>query len=276
MACASRQALGPSRSPHVEAEPAHGKGWYEVQDEGSQLATLLAGGRPKQQILDLCAGAGGKTLGLAAVMENTGQLYAYDSDRMRLRPIFERLKRAGVRNAQVLGPGDAEELAGLEGKMDRVVVDAPCTGSGVWRRRPDAKWRLSPQMLEARLAEQRAVLDQAALLVKPGGRLAYITCSVLPQENRDQVEAFLSRFPQYSIVPLAGLVERGFAVCCTAAIGRRFRQDVADDAADLRHRWVFCRGTGAKVRASRWSMALPFVRCPPRPEKRLGRDALTS
>ena len=193
--------LGPSRSPHVEAEPAHGKGWYEVQDEGSQVATLLAGGRPKQQILDLCAGAGGKTLGLAAVMENTGQLYAYDADRMRLRPIFERLKRAGVRNAQVLDPGDAEALAGLEGKMDRVVVDAPCTGSGVWRRRPDAKWRLSPQMLEARLAEQRAVLDQAAPLVKPGGRLAYITCSVLPQENRDQVEAFLSRFPQYSIVP---------------------------------------------------------------------------
>ena len=193
--------LGPSRSPHVEAEPAHGKGWYEVQDEGSQVATLLAGGRPKQQILDLCAGAGGKTLGLAAIMENTGQLYAYDADRMRLRPIFERLKRAGVRNAQVLDPGDAEVLAGLEGKMDRVVVDAPCTGSGVWRRRPDAKWRLSPQMLEARLAEQRAVLDQAAPLVKPGGRLAYITCSVLPPENRDQVEAFLSRFPQYSIVP---------------------------------------------------------------------------
>ena len=193
--------LGPSRSPHVEAEPAHGKGWYEVQDEGSQVATLLAGGGPKQQILDLCAGAGGKTLGLAAIMENTGQLYAYDADRMRLRPIFERLKRAGVRNAQVLDPGDTEVLAGLEGKMDRVVVDAPCTGSGVWRRRPDAKWRLSPQLLEARLTEQRAVLDQAAHLVKPGGRLAYVTCSVLPQENRDQVEAFLSRFPQYSIVP---------------------------------------------------------------------------
>ena len=192
---------GPSRSPHVESEPGHGKGWYEVQDEGSQVATLLSGGRPKQQILDLCAGAGGKTLGLAAVMENTGQLYAYDADRMRLRPIFERLKRAGARNAQVLDPGDTQELAGLEGKMDRVVVDAPCTGSGVWRRRPDAKWRLSPQMLEARLAAQRAVLDQAAPLVKPGGRLAYITCSVLPPENRDQVEAFLSRFPQYSIVP---------------------------------------------------------------------------
>jgi 16S rRNA (cytosine967-C5)-methyltransferase len=192
--------IGPSRSPHVEAEPGHGKGWYEVQDEGSQVATLLPGARPKQQILDLCAGAGGKTLGLAAAMENTGQLYAYDADRIRLRPIFERLKRARIRNAQVLDPGDVQALAGLEGKMDRVIVDAPCTGSGVWRRRPDAKWRLSPQMLEARLAEQRAVLDQAAPLVKPGGRLAYITCSVLPPENQDQVEAFVSRFPQYGIV----------------------------------------------------------------------------
>src|SRR5678816_1382220 len=110
-------------------------------------------------------------------MENTGQLYAYDSDRMRLRPIFERLKRAGVRNAQVLNPGNAVGLVELEGKMDRVILDAPCTGSGVWRRRPDAKWRLSPQMLEARLAEQRAVLEEGTALVKPGGRLAYITVS---------------------------------------------------------------------------------------------------
>ncbi len=126
-------------------------------------------------------------------MENSGQLYAYDSDRMRLRPIFERLKRAGVRNVQVLPPREREALAKLAGKMDLVLIDAPCTGSGVWRRRPDAKWRLSPQMLEARLAEQRTVLDQAAHLVKPGGRLAYITCSVLPSENRDQVDAFLAR-----------------------------------------------------------------------------------
>jgi 16S rRNA (cytosine967-C5)-methyltransferase len=199
---------GPSRSPHVEAGPAHGKGWYEVQDEASQIATRLSGARPKEQILDLCAGAGGKTLALAAAMENTGQLYAYDADRMRLRPIFERLKRAGVRNVQVLTPGDAEALAELEGKMDRVIVDAPCTGSGVWRRRPDAKWRLSPQMLEMRLAEQRTVLDQAASLVKPGGRLAYITCSVLPPENREQVDAFIGRFPEFAIVPWAKLWEQ--------------------------------------------------------------------
>lgn len=198
---------GPSRSPHVEAEPGHGKGWYEVQDEGSQLATILSGARAKEQIVDLCAGAGGKTLALAAAMDNTGQLYAYDADRLRLRPIFERLKRAGVRNAQVLHAGDVSALAQLEGKMDRVVIDAPCTGSGVWRRRPDAKWRLSQQMLEARLAEQQAVLDQGARLVKPGGRLVYITCSVFPPENRDQVEAFIARFREFSTVAWPGLWE---------------------------------------------------------------------
>jgi 16S rRNA (cytosine967-C5)-methyltransferase len=192
---------GPAKSPHVEAEPGHGKGWYEVQDEGSQVATLLASAAPRQQVLDLCAGAGGKTLALAAQMETTGQLYAYDSDRMRLRPIFERLKRAGVRNVQVLPAGEAAALEALAGKMDRVLIDAPCTGSGVWRRRPDAKWRLAPAMLAARLAEQRAVLDEGAPLVKPGGRLVYITCSVLPSENRDQVEAFLLRHPEFHLVP---------------------------------------------------------------------------
>lgn len=195
------QAPGPVKSPHVEAEPGHGKGWYEVQDEGSQLVTLLSGAKPRQQVIDLCAGAGGKTLGLAALMENTGQLYAYDTDRMRLRPIFERLKRAGVRNVQVLPAGDREALAKLDGRMDLVLIDAPCTGSGVWRRRPDAKWRLSPQMLEARLQEQRTVLDEGAALVKPGGRLAYITCSVLPPENRDQVDAFLARQPEFRLIP---------------------------------------------------------------------------
>jgi len=196
---------GPSKSPHVEAEPGHGKGWFEVQDEGSQLATLLAGARPRQQVIDLCAGAGGKTLALAALMENTGQLYAYDADRVRLRPIFERLKRAGARNVQVLQAGDRAALAKLDGRLDLVLIDAPCTGSGVWRRRPDAKWRLSPQMLQARQAEQMAVLDEGAPLVKPGGRLAYVTCSVLPSENRDQVDAFLARHPEFKLIPWPGL-----------------------------------------------------------------------
>ena len=202
------QAPGPGRSPHLEAEPGHGKGWYEVQDEGSQLATILAGARPREQVIDLCAGAGGKTLALAALMANTGQLYAYDADALRLRPIFERLRRAGARNVQVLQPGDREASAKLAGKMDLVLVDAPCSGSGAWRRRPDAKWRLAPAMLKARRAEQESVLDQGAELVKPGGRLAYVTCSVLPSENSDQVELFLARHPEFKLIAWPELWER--------------------------------------------------------------------
>jgi 16S rRNA (cytosine967-C5)-methyltransferase len=208
---------GPARTPHVEAEAGHGKGWFEVQDEGSQVASLLTGAGPRQQVIDLCAGAGGKTLALAAAMDNTGQLYAYDAERMRLRPIFERLRRAGARNVQVLPAGDAEALGALEGKMGLVVIDAPCTGSGVWRRRPDAKWRLSPEMLGAREGEQRAVLDQGAPLVKPGGRLAYITCSVLPQENRAQVDAFLDRHPDFKLVPWRALWEAALPVAAPAS-----------------------------------------------------------
>lgn len=192
---------GPSRSPHVEAEAGHGKGWFEVQDEGSQIASLIAGATPKAQVIDLCAGAGGKTLALAASMKNTGQLYAYDADRMRLRPIFERLKRAGVRNVQVLEGGDPAVLSPLEGKMDLVLIDAPCTGSGTWRRRPDAKWRLSEANLQTRLEEQRTVLEEGAPLVKPGGLLAYVTCSVLPSENQDQITALLERHPDFTPEP---------------------------------------------------------------------------
>ncbi|XSG81120.1 MAG: RsmB/NOP family class I SAM-dependent RNA methyltransferase [Methyloligella sp. ZOD6] len=193
--------IGPSRSPHVEAEAGHGKGWFEVQDEGSQVASLIAGATPKSQVIDLCAGAGGKTLALAASMENTGQLYAYDSDKMRLRPIFERLKRAGARNVQVLDGGDPAQLALLEARMDLVLIDAPCTGSGTWRRRPDAKWRLSEANLETRQAEQQAVLEEGAPLVKPGGLLCYVTCSVLPAENEDRISAFLERHPAFRPEP---------------------------------------------------------------------------
>ncbi len=195
--------VGPGRSPHLEADTSHGKGWFEIQDEGSQIAALLAGATPGRQLLDLCAGSGGKTLALAAAMENRGQIHAYDTDAMRLRPIFERLKRASARNVQVLRAGEEAALTALSGKMDIVVIDAPCTGSGVWRRRPDAKWRLRPEALERRRREQQEVLDQGAPLVKPGGRLVYVTCSVLPEENTDQVAAFLERRPDFSILPFA-------------------------------------------------------------------------
>lgn len=197
--------LGAAKSPHVEAEAAHGKGWYEVQDEGSQIAALLAGAKPGMQVLDLCAGAGGKTLALAAAMANTGQIYAYDADKSQLRPIFERLKRAGVRNVQVLNGGDENALLALGPRFDLVVADAPCTGSGTWRRRPDSKWRLRPESLAARLEDQRHVLDVASRLVKPGGRLVYVTCSLLPEENDDQVTAFLNSHPTFSLTPFGEL-----------------------------------------------------------------------
>jgi 16S rRNA (cytosine967-C5)-methyltransferase len=192
---------GPGRQPNVEAEPAHGRGWYEVQDEGSQLAALLAGAGPRQQVLDICAGAGGKTLAFAASMRNTGQIYAYDDDATRLRPIMERLKRAGARNVQVLRPGDAAALTALGPRFDLVFVDAPCTGTGAWRRRPDAKWRLKPANLAQRQEEQRAILGLALPLVKPGGRLVYATCSVLPEENGDQVAWLLANHSGFSTLP---------------------------------------------------------------------------
>ncbi len=191
---------GGARSPNVEADPAHGRGWFEVQDEGSQIGAHLAGAAPRLQVADLCAGAGGKTLAMAAQMQNTGQIYAYDSDPVRFRPIFERLKRAGARNVQTLPPGQSSALDALESRMDVVLIDAPCSGTGVWRRRPDAKWRLTGAQLAERIATQAGLLQLAARLLKPGGRLAYITCSVLPEENDKQIKAFLDQDPRFAPV----------------------------------------------------------------------------
>ena len=192
---------GAGRTPNVEAEPAHGKGWFEVQDQGSQIAALLADARPGHEVIDLCAGAGGKTLALAAAMKGEGRIIAHDSDKTRLRPIFERIARSGAKNVEVLAASEANALDGMAGQFDRVLIDAPCTGTGTWRRRPDAKWRLKPRNLEQRQKEQREVLAEAAPLVKPGGRLVYITCSLLPAENTEQVAAFLAANPEYALMP---------------------------------------------------------------------------
>lgn len=201
------EAMG--RHPNVQAEGAFQKGWFEVQDLGSQIAATLAAVRPGEQVLDYCAGAGGKTLALAAFMENRGQIHAYDADRPRLAPIYDRIKRAGVRNTQV--HGHARDLVPLEGQMDVVFADAPCTGSGTWRRRPDAKWRLSPQQLERREQEQREVLAAAMTYVKPGGRLVYVTCSLFASENEDQMETFLQANPNFSAHAPQSLWETGIA-----------------------------------------------------------------
>jgi 16S rRNA (cytosine967-C5)-methyltransferase len=213
-----------ARNPGLQAEEVFIKGGVEVQDEGSQLAALFSGAAPGEQVIDLCAGAGGKTLALAAMMRGKGRLIATDRDKRQLAPIHERLSRAGVHNAEVRGPkGAADPLADIKASADLVVVDAPCTGTGTWRRNPDAKWRMRPGALELRLKDQAAVLDRAAALVKPGGRLAYITCSVLPEENGDQVRAFLGRASGFRAVPprqvVAPLGERAGAFAAAVRLG---------------------------------------------------------
>lgn len=180
------------RAAPVESAPEFAKGWFEVQDIGSQIAAAAAGAVKGAQVLDYCAGGGGKTLALAAAMENSGQLFAYDSDARRLAETARRAQRAGVRNLQIRSPLRQGALAGLEARMDVVFVDAPCTGTGVWRRHPDAKWRLAPAQLARRMAEQDTVLAAAADFVKPGGLLIYVTCSLLAEENEDRIAAFLA------------------------------------------------------------------------------------
>ncbi len=195
--------VGAQRTPNLQAEAAFQAGWFEIQDEGSQVAALLSGASPRKQVLDLCAGAGGKTMALAALMQNTGQLYAYDADRNQLKPIFERVKRAGVRNLQVLRAGDEVAVDALGPRFDVVLADAPCTGTGTWRRRPDAKWKLRAEALKIRMAEQQSVLKRAAALVKPGGRLVYVTCSLLPEENTGQIAQFLADNAGFVSTPFA-------------------------------------------------------------------------
>ncbi len=195
------------------------KGWFEVQDEGSQLAALMCDVKTGMQVADVCAGGGGKTLALAARMENKGQIFAYDVDGARLAPLRERIDRAGVRNVQIRAPQRTKAvLADLSERMDVVLVDAPCTGSGTWRRSPDSKWRLRPNAFAKRLEEQRAALALAAPLVKSGGRLVYVTCSVLPEENEDQVASFIAanaEFQSASLTKIAPAYERGPALQMT-------------------------------------------------------------
>ena len=168
--------------------------------KGSQIAALLAGAKPGEQVIDLAAGAGGKTLALSAAMENHGQIYATDIDKRQLAPIHERIARAGARNIQVRTPrGETDILADLAGRADLVLIDAPCTGTGTWRRNPDAKWRMRPGALAERQKQQVTLLDRAVALTKPGGRIAYITCSVLAEENGDQIKAFTGRHADFSV-----------------------------------------------------------------------------
>lgn len=182
------------------------EGLVEIQDEGSQMVAALVDARPGMRVVDLCAGAGGKTLAMAMTMQNRGQLVACDVSAARLDGAVRRLRRAGVHNVErhLLETGD-KWIKRRIASFDRVLVDAPCTGTGTWRRNPDARLRLTEADLAELLPKQAAVLDQAASLVRKGGRLVYATCSLLSEENEDQVTAFVSRHPGFTRVDVLTL-----------------------------------------------------------------------
>ncbi|MFN3075679.1 MAG: RsmB/NOP family class I SAM-dependent RNA methyltransferase [Alphaproteobacteria bacterium] len=190
---------------NLGASPTFREGLVEVQDEGSQLVALLCDARPGHSVVDYCAGAGGKTLALAAAMANRGRLVACDVSAGRVDRAAVRLKRAGVHNVtrRVLEGETDRWLRRSEGGYDRVLVDAPCSGTGTWRRNPDAKWRLTADDIAELVVLQRRVLKAAATLVRPGGRLIYATCSLLPEENEAQITHFLEVVPGYTMLPPA-------------------------------------------------------------------------
>jgi 16S rRNA (cytosine967-C5)-methyltransferase len=181
-------------------------GLIEVQDEGSQLIALLTDARPGMRVADYCAGAAGKTLAIAATMDNKGHIVACDVSATRLEGAGKRLRRAGVHNAErhLLVSGDKWRKRNAR-KFDRVLVDAPCTGSGTWRRNPDARIRTNARDLAELVAKQAMILNDASELVRPGGRLVYATCSLLPEEDESQVQAFLQQHPDFAEVPIPGL-----------------------------------------------------------------------
>ncbi len=219
--CVRVAAPGPEqRNINVEAEPAHGLGWFEVQDAASQVAALLSGARPGETVADICAGAGGKTLALASMMNNEGKLIAHDRDRHRLRPIFERITRSGASCIEVVAAENAKVLADRH-DFDCVLIDAPCSGSGSWRRKPDAKWKFTEKLLSQRLKDQRDVLKRGSAMVRPGGRLVYITCSVLPVENTDQVAWFLSGHKDFKVIPFATQWAAGIGGAAPSSADRR-------------------------------------------------------
>ncbi|HKY93780.1 MAG TPA: RsmB/NOP family class I SAM-dependent RNA methyltransferase, partial [Kiloniellales bacterium] len=193
--------------PNVAATAAFRDGLVERQDEGSQLAALLVDARPAQRVVDFCAGAGGKTLALAAAMQNRGSLFACDVEDWRLERAGERLRRAGAHNVtrKALATHRDPWVKRHKGAFDRVLVDAPCSGTGAWRRNPDARWRTAPEDLARVVALQREILDSACRLLKPGGRLVYVTCSLLPEENDAQAEAFLAGHGDFRLLPLRQL-----------------------------------------------------------------------
>ncbi len=199
------------RLPNIQAEQAYQTGLVEIQDEGSQIVSTLVAAKAGETVLDFCAGGGGKSLALAGDMQNEGRILAFDIDKRRLAPLYQRALRADASIIEVLSP-PLSAYHDLKGKMDRVLVDAPCTGVGTWRRKPDAKWRLTEDALERRNQDQAQVLQQAAEFVRSGGLMFYVTCSMLAEENEAQVYAFLDTHPDFSILSAGEVWEERFGV----------------------------------------------------------------
>ncbi len=197
-----------SGKPAVNRHALFLSGQIEVQDEGSQLLGYLLAPKRGEMVVDFCAGAGGKSLLLGALMNSKGRLYAFDVSEKRLSNLKPRFKRSGLSNLHVQRIDNENDLKikRLNGKIDRVLVDAPCSGLGTLRRNPDLKWRQSPQSIEELKAKQAAILAAAAGLLKPGGRLVYATCSFLPEENQQIIEGFLATHPQFSVLNCADLL----------------------------------------------------------------------
>jgi 16S rRNA (cytosine967-C5)-methyltransferase len=193
--------------PPLATLPSFRDGLIEVQDEGSQLVALLVDARPGMRVIDFCAGAGGKTLAMAAAMHNKGHIVACDVLRGRVDRAAARLNRAGVYNVERRGLSTERDpwVKRHARSFDRVLVDAPCSGVGTWRRNPDAKWRFTTEDLTTVIDLQRRILDSAARLVKPGGRLIYATCSLLPSENAAQVTSFARNHPEFTLLPVAAV-----------------------------------------------------------------------
>jgi len=198
-----------ARLPNIQNEAIYQTGQIEIQDEGSQLVSLLVNAQPGEKVLDYCAGGGGKTLALAADMKNQGQVFAFDIDKRRLAPLYQRAMRAGADIIDVRSP-PVSSLGDLKGKMDKVLIDAPCTGVGTWRRKPDAKWRVSEDALERRNNEQSKILREAHQYLRPGGLLFYVTCSMLAEENEAQVYGFMDDYPDFELLSAGEVWEDRF------------------------------------------------------------------
>lgn len=203
------------KKPALQNLPLFKNGSIEVQDEGSQLLAQIVGAKRGEMVVDFCAGAGGKTLALGAAMRNSGRLYAFDVSEKRLAKLKPRLARSGLSNVhpvQIAHEHDAK-IKRLAGKIDRVLVDAPCSGLGTLRRNPDVKWRQTPQSVAELNVKQNAILAGAARLIKPGGRLVYATCSILDEENEAIVEQFMATHDEFVLVPMKDvLAEQKIAI----------------------------------------------------------------